>query len=64
MNSLVINNIKWEICGIFSFRGDMCGLMVNTLNSGSGGLVFKPRLLRCFLRHGTLIHFDSLHPGV
>ena len=36
--------------------GDVCGRAVNTSNSGSGGLEFKPRPSRCFLR--------PLHPGV
>ena len=37
---------------------------VNTSNSGSGGLGFKPRPSRCFLRQGTSLHFVSLHPVV
>ena len=36
--------------------GDVCGRAVNTSNSGSGGLEFKPRPSRCFLR--------PLHLGV
>ena len=44
--------------------GGVCGRVVNTSNSGSGGLGFKPHPLCCFLRQGTLLHFASLHPGV
>ena len=32
--------------------------------SNSGGPGFKPRLLRCFLRQGPLLHFVSLHVRV
>ena len=58
-----------KLVGSFStppFCGGMCGRRaVNTSNSsGSGGLGFKPRLSRCFLRQGTLLNFVSLHPGV
>ena len=42
----------------------MCRQAVNTLNQGSGGPGFKPRLSCCFLRQGTILHFVSLHPGV
>ena len=44
--------------------GGVGGRVVNTSNSGSEGLVLKPRPSRCFLRQGTLLHLDSLHPGV
>ena len=44
--------------------GDLCGREVNTLNSGSRGLRFKPYTLHCFLRQGPLLHFVSLHLGV
>ena len=44
--------------------GGVCGRVVDTSNSGSGGPGFKPRPPRCFLRQGTLLHFVSLHPGV
>ena len=44
--------------------GGICGRVVNTSNSRSGGLGFKPRPLHCILRQGTLLHFVSLHPGV
>ena len=58
-----------KLVGSFStppFCGGVCGRRaVNTSNSsGSGGLGFKPRLSRCFLRQGTLLNFVSLHPGV
>ena len=58
-----------KLVGSFStppFCGGMCGRRaVNTSNSsGSGGLGFKPRLSRYFLRQGTLLNFVSLHPGV
>ena len=57
-----------QIGGVFfylRFCGGMCGLRAfNTSNSGSGGPGFKPRMLRCFFRQGTLLHFVSLHPGV
>ena len=33
-------------------------------SSRSGGPGFNPRLLNWFFRHGTLLHFVSLHPGV
>ena len=42
----------------------VCGWAVNTSNSGSGGLGFKPRLSRCFLRQGTLVYSVFLDPGV
>ena len=42
----------------------MCGRVVNTLTSGSGGPRVRPRQLRCVLRQVTLLHFISLHPGV
>ena len=45
-------------------RVGVCGRAVNTSNSGSGGLGFKPHRSRCFLRQGTLLHLVSLHPGV
>ena len=48
--------------GIFSrrkFCGGVCCRAVNTLHSGSWGPWFKPRLSRCFLRQGTLLHFVS-----
>ena len=44
--------------------GGVCGQVVNTLNSRSGGRKFKPHPLHCFLRQGTLLCFVSLHPGV
>ena len=58
-----------KLVGSFStppFCGGTCGCRaVNTSNSsGSGGLGFKPRLSRYFLRQGTLLNFVSLHPGV
>ena len=43
---------------------EACGRLVNTSNCGSGGPGFKTHPSRCFLRHGTLLHFVSLHPGV
>ena len=46
------------------FSGGMSDRVVNTSNSGSGGLGFKPRPSRCFLRQGTLLPFVSPHPGV
>ena len=49
---------------LFKKSGGVCGRVVNTSNCGSGGQEFKPRLSRCFLRQGTLLHFVSLHPGV
>ena len=42
--------------------GAVCGRVVNTLNSGPGGAGFKPCLLCCFFRQGTLLYFVSLHP--
>ena len=42
--------------------GGVCGRVVNTLNSGSGGAGFKPCLSCCFFRQGTLLYFVSLHP--
>ena len=42
----------------------MCGRVINTSNSASGGLGFKPCRLRCFFRQGPLLHFVSLHLGV
>ena len=48
----------------FAQCGDVCGQLVNTLTSGSGGLGFKPGPSRCFLRQGNLLHFVSLYPGV
>ena len=44
--------------------GGICGRVVNTSNSRSGGLGFKPCPFHCILRQGTLLHFVSLHPGV
>ena len=45
--------------------GGVSGQVVNTSNSGSGGLRFKPYQSLSFLRQGTLLHFASLlHPGV
>ena len=35
--------------------GGVCGRVVNTSNSRSGGPGFKPRPSRCFLRQGTLL---------
>ena len=46
------------------YGGGVCGRVVNTSNSRSGGPGFKPRSLHCILRQGTLLHFVSLHPGV
>ena len=37
--------------------GGVCGRAVNTSNSGSGGLGFRPRPSRCFPRQETLLHF-------
>ena len=51
-------------CGLDGGMYAYVGLVVNTSNSGSGGLGFKPHPLHCFLRQGTLLHFVSLHPGV
>ena len=42
----------------------MCSQVINTSNSASGGLGFKPCRLRCFFRQGPLLHFVSLHLGV
>ena len=42
----------------------MCGLAVNTSNSGSGGPGFKLGPLCCFLRQGTLLLVVFPHPGV
>ena len=44
--------------------GGICDRVVNTSNSRSGGLGFKPRPLHCILRQGTLPNFVSLHPSV
>ena len=44
--------------------GGVCGQVVNSSNSRSGGPGFKPRPPRPFLRQRTLLHFVSLHPGV
>ena len=44
--------------------GGVCGRVVNTLNSRSGGPGFKPCPLRFSLRQRTLLHFVSLLPGV
>ena len=46
------------------FWEGMCGQVDNTANSGFGGMGFKPHVLHCFLKQGTLLHFASLHPGV
>ena len=57
-----VNTLK--LSGIVStYLGGVCGLAVNTSNSGSGGPGFKPRPSRCFLRQETLLHFVSLQPG-
>ena len=42
----------------------MCGRVINTLNSASGGPGFKPCRLLCFFRREPLLHFVSLHQGV
>ena len=42
------------------FDAGVCGRMVN---SGPGGVEFKPCPSRCLLRQGTLLHFVSLHLG-
>ena len=42
--------------------GGMCGQVVDTSNSRSGGPEFEPRPLRCFVREVTLLHFVSLPP--
>ena len=55
---IIINNF------LNKFSGGMSGRVVNTSNSGSEDLGFKPRPSRCFLRQGTLLPFVSLHPGV
>ena len=53
-----IYQIKWN--ALTKICGGMCGWPVNTSNSGSGGLGFKPRPSRCFLRQETLLHFSPL----
>ena len=50
-------------CMLYTLGG-VCGQMVNTSNSGSGGPGFKPCASCCFLRQGTLLHFASLQPVV
>ena len=57
-----IYQIKWN--ALTKICGGMCGWAVNTSNSESGGLGFKPRPLRCFHRQETLLHFFSPHPGI
>ena len=42
----------------------VCGRVVDTLNSGSGGPGFKPCPSHCSLRQGALLHFVSLHLSV
>ena len=69
MKQYYYKNINFHLKGISltimcKLSGGVCGRAVNTSKSGSGGLVFKPRPLRCFLRQVTLLHFASLHPGV
>ena len=66
-----IHKMETSSCGgmyiymeYFAQCGGVCGQVVNTLNSESGGPGFKPGPLRCFLRQGTLLHFVSLHPVV
>ena len=41
---------------IYYVETRVCGRAVNTSNSGSGDLGFKPRSSRCFLKQGTLFH--------
>ena len=56
-----------QLCVAFLHRnecGGVCGQVVNTSNSGSGGSGYKPPPSRCSLRRGTFLHFVSLHPGV
>ena len=53
----------WFLCILFHFGG-VSDRTVKTLNSGSGGPRFNPRLSNWFLRHGTLLHFVDLHTGV
>ena len=48
----------------FAQCGGVCGQLVNTLTSGSGGPGFKPGPSWGFLRQGNLLHFVSLHPGL
>ena len=55
-------SIKWN--ALTKICGGMCGWAVNTSNSRSGGLGFKPHPSRCFLRQETLLHFFSHHPGI
>ena len=54
------DNISYHLSlpQLFSSRhammlGGMCGCVVNTSTSGSGGPGFKTRLSRCFLKQGT-----------
>ena len=42
----------------------MCGQVVNTSNSGSGGLEPLARHVVSLDKVGTLLHFVSFHPGV
>ena len=44
--------------------GRVCRVVNNTLSSGSGGLGFKPLLLRYFLRQGTLSLFTQVYKWV
>ena len=64
VNTLELYVSARKLSGIVStYLGGVCGLAVNTSNSGSGGPGFKPRPSRCFLRQETLLHFVSLQPG-
>ena len=58
LRHIILKYLQW-----IAIRG-ICGTAVNTLNSRSGGLVFKSCPSCCFLRKGILLHFVSLHPGV
>ena len=57
-------NLKLKSWQVLRKYGSVCGRAVNTSDSGSGDLEFKPRPSCCFLRQGTLLHFASIHPGV
>lgn len=47
------------------FGSGLCGRAVKNSNSGSGGPVFKPRPLRCFLsKLGHSLHFITLFTQV
>ena len=52
------------VYSVYCHSGGVCGRVVNTSNSGSGGPGFKPGHSHCFLKQRTLLHFVSLLPGV